>query len=99
MVRFEEAFSVFSKIIQEIIQQKQTGTYKHGIQMAEYAQEEWYSFAKDYSVKLFTEKNHLYVTLMYLSEPICYSNGLDGSAYVLSVAFMNHLGMFNKEAS
>lgn len=99
MVTFEEAFDIFSRMIQEIIRQKQTGTYKHGVRMAEYAPEEWYSIAKDYSLKLFNEKNHLYVTLMYISEPVCYSNGLDGSAYVISVAFLNHLGMFNKEAS
>lgn len=101
MENMQEAYSIFSRMIQVLIEQVNTKTYRHGVHMGEYAQESWFHFAQYYSLKLFSEDNLLHVALTYMHEPICYVNcdslsksGVCGSsaAYILMIAFINHLG-------
>ena len=109
----KDAYIIFRKMTEKIAEQLKTKTYEHGLLMINYAPAYMMPLVKPYGVKLYYDKpsDTLYMTLVLISgdhsEPICYVNvssnqpagvDCDCSAYILMVAFINHLGMmYNKE--
>ena len=104
----KDAYVIFRKMTEKIAEQLKTKTYEHGLSMVNYAPAYMMPLVKPYAVKLYYDEpsGTLYMTLVLVSgdhwEPICYVNvtpnqpaGLDCdcSAYILMVAFINHLGM------
>ena len=90
MVKIDEAYTIFLRIVNNIKEQVRKHTYNNGEQLAEYAPEEWYSFAQYYSVKFYKDGGHRYFALIYWDVlPVCYVNEqIDNAAYILTAAFV-----------